>query len=359
MFKNKRLSLSYESLEELYEYFGIYRIQMQYLLLNQKIHLLGSMAAVNPTAAQLLKKEVGYQEWVLQESQLRACLEICLGMQNVIYDLSEANINSWQNLLSVQNLLVGSFSKYKLSLQKCLSNVQNLKTGIWKARAPNICSDLEQIMEQIITDNDPHIRCYYIISIGHHIKPIGITTSIHLPFSHEISLRTKNINIDDVILNTMTLGSFTNYFLMVEPQTKYEIQMEKMHIKFDLDPDLSRALPWRRTLVDIQGMPPGQTFTSCVLRNYDLDPVLVHVVDTLGPWMDTKEKNECYVLDQAQYKLLDDTWKKIYSFEDCAKNSFVVEYLFQRLGEMDRDHDLIRPSMFKGFCQMAMETSIP
>ena len=84
LFVKDKLVLSFNEIKKTYNDLAIYRIKMQYMILNHNIHLLDSMGIINVEKANIFKKYFQYDNWKIQENILRQCIIIYGELQNII-----------------------------------------------------------------------------------------------------------------------------------------------------------------------------------------------------------------------------------------------------------------------------------
>lgn len=276
LFVNNQLVLSWADIDEIYEYYAIYRIRMQHIILNKKIYMIDSIDAMNPGKADIFKKYFNYDRMVGQENQLSNCLNILLEIRSLtncfklIIDLLtkyrnrlalnelidpaplkkmlDAINSSYQEIKLIANLFVGPFSKYLDEINKYLDFIENLLENISNitgsigtdknvsltilSQASVMYLKIDKLIDQIIDDNDPHIECEYYVSLkssaSNPIFPYGLSTSIYLSCDEEIGLSdlcakqqieqdfglftNKNKSVDKSHIENLTQDEFSNYF---------------------------------------------------------------------------------------------------------------------------------------------------
>ena len=397
LFDNDNLLLSFNDILKMYECFAIYRIRLQYIIINRKINILNTLEKINPIKGKIFKKKFEFDKLVKQESELKICITIYMELQSIKNIFDKENLPTYllwysdksikENMLNklktyhrryinIEKLFVNTFNKYIDTIKECTNFIKKVIEDtdvitISISENDKMQKLISSLIDKLINDYDPHMNCNYFVTITSStdgpIIPEGLSTSIYLSCHEEINLSTKNKIIDNDILYYMTEEDIQKifekrkkiyddtYFIHLYPK-KHKQQI--ICINYYLEDEIPRA----KISVKIPDLPKDTKFLSSILRNYDLDkrmdtPILVPIFRKDKQWLNKHTLNDSYKITMEQYNELDESWKEHYSFNDISKNIFTIDYLFNELLEFDKDNIFIRPEMINSFRKLAIVTS--
>lgn len=321
LFDGKQLILDYHHITRAYDNFAIYRIRMKYLLINQQLHILDSIFLLDTEKGAIFKKFFDYDNLLKNSNILKQCIIICNELQ-------------YSNQADLKHIFTPPFEKYA-------------------SFAPSA-----SLAEKIITDYDPHMACQYYImlksSITSNISEVGLSTSLYLSCDDTIGLSTRNIDLDDEVLLSLTTEALSKIFNCEPteaPNMPYFINLivpykNTLYLKYDIEDEI----PSGTLSLKIKNLPPNSKIISSIINNPDNYQPDVILIDRQNSILD---KNSSYRISEDEYEFLDEELKESYSYEETAKNIFVVDYLFN---ELLKD-DIIQPEMLDSFRDLAEQTS--
>ncbi|AFX92432.1 hypothetical protein CE11_00405 [Megavirus courdo11] len=210
-----KLVVSYHDLTQIYQLFTIYRIKMQYLILNRKIHVLNSMHFINPIKANKFKQIFAYDEMCKQEQNMKNCINMCMDLNQLLecYKLcieflilvrrtskyTDEYKNSLNKFISkyhkIQDLGIyfndqseNMYINYQDTIIKLVDQMKYVyekytlidqqEALILSSKISVMYFEVDKLMNDILSNNDVNIDCeYYIIitdDINNPIKPYAI-----------------------------------------------------------------------------------------------------------------------------------------------------------------------------------------
>lgn len=409
LFVSNKMEISYNDIKKMYDDYGIYRIQMQYVLLNRKIHIIDTISLVNIEKGEKFKKYFDYGYLIQTENKMKICLEIFIATEKILSfaeslqkflkeyaqrgnsfiksaekTLKELNI-TMHDLMYVNDLFRDIFSQYQspiknyfIFVEKLLNQIRsgiNINSNINADIKKNttMIDEIKKNNKKIIEDFDPHINCDYCISFGSYnesnITPIGLANSVYIPCD-EISFYIQNKHLNDHILRTITEKELESLFTKNKKMKnfKYFISIwikhpscKKIYIKFNIDEEI----PCSKINPKIIGLPPKSLVLSSIIHNENSNDLLEntqiiipHIKTSKNNWLMSKIKNQLYRITENEYQNIDIGLQNAYSYENTDTNAFVVDYLFNELLLNDETNTIIKPEMAKSFRNFAKNNSI-
>lgn len=407
IFVDDKIVIPFHDIQEIYNFFGIYRIRMRYLILNRKMHLLETLNLLNPAKSLIFNRIFDYDDAVVEELHLRKCLTICMNLPFVmecinmlVHLLNECNTNLlskniinnlidevncyYEDIAHIKNLFVDDFSKYYSDIDaymqfigtvlKKISNATNDKILYFISEASIINSRIDTLIDKIVFENDPHIDCDYYVSLrndqGNLFQSYGLSTSIYLSCDDEINLSTQNESMDDIVLSHISEEMFSRFFSKkhfnvfdCDQNDAYFMKINLRGRKYQsisINYFMEDILPKAQMTMKIINLPQDSSMYSSVLHNHDLDekieivvPMKVHIDN----WTKRATHNNLYNMSETEYDLLDMSIKDNYEYEDTNTNIFMVDCLFDDLMENDELGTIIRPEMRDSFIKLSKMTS--
>lgn len=408
LFDDDKLILSFNDFKSLYDYCAIYRIRLQYLILNKKIQILTSIENIDANKGKLFKLKFKFNNMVLQESKLKNCLMIYMELEKI----KSINMFQSENKLETKIYeLIGNDSKYLPLLDEIMANINILDEKNKSIFYDNVTN----LMNKIVNDNDPHIDCDYSITLiekneakmfsnkniinfaNYSFVLNGLSDFVYCSCDQPIDLSTKNKIFDPV-----TLGYITEKWLMAffnkkknksydpislqhfcdEWMTFYLAKKEKnignhfvklyspifnqhsMNIYYFLN----ETIPKPKISVKIIDLPSNASKITSMLFNHKLKKnnnrlIIITPKNNKTKWLNCRTKNDLYKQTQDEYNFFERKYeyvkpiqKKNYSYEDSDKNIFVVDHLFNELLKNDV-HDIVKPEMLESFRKLAKQNS--
>ena len=401
---NNEIVIPFDEIKKIYDEFAIYRIKMQYMILNNKIFTLECINFLNKDRGKEFFKYFNYESLLKKETIMKTCLEIYFSMHHIIQYINiiidkfrqlrykkdnnqvikqeDCNFNTdIEKLLESDifiNLFVGTYSKYVNELDGIITFIKNkiikIKnysiTEINIAEFDNIILEcqtqlltVESFINKIIFDNDPHIRCEYDIVLGEFennqkIKKLGIFTYTYLSCETNLDLSLDNNTYDDNLLIHITpeeLDDLFNYRNKNNSDCYFKIYTKQLgqsknvfHYKIDEDIEIGNA-----KLV-ISNLPKDYLFHSSI--DIDNDSKMIFP-NRFIKWLNKSELMDIkFVNDFEDDTDFDDDSQQENNY--MIKNALIVDRLFNSLLEQDPDSRIIKPNMLDSFRHLAYKTSI-
>ncbi|AQN68215.1 hypothetical protein [Saudi moumouvirus] len=398
-FIDGKLIIPYHEFTNMYKYFGIYRIKMQHIILNRKIHILNSMQFINYKKGLDFKNKLGYDKICIQENNCKKCIEVCMDLEQLLdcykscIDLltsgrkMQRNTNDFMEILkNVQNKycnLMGIIflfndellkyrsvvTRYINHLKNILDNIQNINHQeilLLSSKTSIMFFEIEKLIDEIIDYYDVEIDCeYYVIisdKIENPITPVAIKNIDYINCNDAINLNTNNINFDDYQLNNMTIEDFNQLFNKFERDNDEDFiriyqktgnDLKCLNINFYLEHEINSP----KIQIEISELPKNAyTFTS-IIHNYDSGnkyelPILPQNVNNYR-WLEN-DNTENY-LSIEEYESLDNYWKELFNYEQLNNNKYILNHIFNCLSDMD--NNLVYDEMFESFVDLSKNTS--
>lgn len=330
--------ISYQHIQKMQQDCAIYRIRLQYLVLNKKINLLNNLTLIYPTRGKKFKEHFGYADMVKELYLLKNCISIHTELRAL-----ESKKLSEEKYTYLKKLLDGGLKKYR-----CFIGLDQM-------------INCDKLMMRVIDFCDPNIECDYHITLNpkdSKENPIimrGLSTSIYLSCDDEINLLTKSgtgkMNHPN-ILKCITIKELEKYFGKKKVRNDGNIlylysQNSPVYIHY-----------YQNIFVGIVDLPVGMSILSSMSPTVPLIKPTVPIpsarLDSNTEWFNIRHK--LYRLTEQEYEELDPEWKQYYTLDDTGKNSFKVNYLFYELLKND-NMQLVESSMLDSFKKLALDTS--
>lgn len=353
------ITLSYHDIQKMYDYYGIYRIRLHYILLNRKLHTLSASLL---TTTHISLKEYHYDELVAEEAELQTCLRIyivfttlleCMTLlmktgKNATREL-QTTINSISN---AEHLFVDKFATYADAFRQYMAH---LKSSVAR-KTVQYTTQINKLINDLIKRFDPTIDCEYFVILkvvdGHaSIIPSGLSSAdFYLDCQDVIDLSTFNeLHNDDELDNLNELlnrheNFELDHFITISHAGRL------LHINYSLEENIE---PNERRTLKIVDLPVHATSCTSIITNPTYSgepPPSINITDN---WFDYRHDNPLYCITYADYNTL----KTTYDYEDTDKNIFVVDYLFSQLLEHDTTNIIIKYHMLASFRRLAATTS--
>jgi len=415
LFDNDNLVLPFIYIQQMYDYYTIHRIRLQYVCLNRKINILNSIEKVNQIKGKIFKQKFNFTNMIDNESNAKKCITIHIALNELEFihkKILPQLLKKCQKILSTKKILdavtqyhfidkikalckkydnfiahlTEKFAKYQTDIQKSYEFTKNILSNIimldeekilqYIDESINVSNVLSKLNVKIIDDNDPHTNCEYYVVLDNKqssptrgaqtpIYPIGLSTFIYLPCEQNIDLSTKNKSFDSDVLNSMSEYDLELYF------NKNKVDNDSHHIRLNfknskiktinINYDLDEIIPKQKMFVKITDSPTNVSVWASVLRNYDLDEIIqlppIPGINNSKFWLKKCMNNLSYRISEEEYNLLHPSWKEIYSYTDTSKNIFIVDYLFNEMLMNDSANLVIKPNMLNSFRNFAYNTS--
>jgi len=217
---DNKIIIPYDNIKKMYNDFAIHRIRMNYLCLNRNIYLLGIIPWLNPKG-DLFKEKFKYDTMVHDESIMRTCLKIYMGMQLVIecmeyllyicvdgiqlnlkfpiimdnLGIYMSKIHGMTNLFSNEfSIYLSEFSAHINDIGKLIESLKN--HDIIATESIEACiMKVRDLVDRIVRDFDPHIHCEYFVELKKcndtNIVPYGLSSFIYLDYLEELRFLSK------------------------------------------------------------------------------------------------------------------------------------------------------------------------
>lgn len=387
---------SYQNILKLYNQFAIYRIKLQYMVLNRKIHLLDSLNFCNKNAL-TFKKFLNYDKIIEDEIRLKKCIYFCMLLQNIpryfeylncyfLINESEKSLEfkrlateCYQNLTLLTKCIEPNLVFYLNCLKKVLDFIQQLNNNIDnKAELQKIFFGTKKyleifnfVLDKVIQDHDPHIDCEYYcfayIDQNGFIKLVaeGLSSTMCFWCENQIDLLTKNKYIDNDILEQMTLEDVQNIFNKKKKYKNYNFikinsakDYKKININYYFNQNFNTI--FIDPEIKIKDLPENYTFFASVIKNYNC----CNFTDTsylntpiIQNWLKNKTNNYLHKITEKEYEELNTILKNKYNYEDTSQNIFTLDYLFLKMLDIDT-FNLIRKDMINQFYSFAQKSSV-
>ncbi|AUV58333.1 hypothetical protein [Bandra megavirus] len=399
-----KLVVSYHDLTQIYQLFTIYRIKMQYLILNRKIHVLNSMHFINPIKANKFKQIFAYDEMCKQEQNMKNCINICMDLNQLLecYKLcieflilvrrtskyTDEYKNSLNKFISkyhkIQDLGIyfndqseNMYINYQDTIIKLVDQMKYVyekytlinqqEALILSSKISVMYFEVDKLMNDILSNNDVNIDCeYYIIitdDINNPIKPYAIRNFTYIYCNDDVTLSTMNINIDDSRLNSMTVQDYENIFNQIDRNNDDDfIRIYKndngsfgcINFNFDLQYPISGS----NIKIEISDLPINTFVSTSIIHNEFIELDNVGVSPTYSRkynWINHTAYDEHDKMTLSEYESLNNIIKFNKSQFDTDTIPFVMEYLFENL--VGSGHDIINQNMYDSFVSLAQQTS--
>lgn len=393
LFADDNLVLKYTDILKMRDQFAIYRIRMQYLLLNIKIHILDSLYMLDQEKATQLKSSLGYDKFMQDKMVYGNIIEICILLNETLQKLKnlsnllQENIHNphnttilknfmetfnYQNVkYDINNIIITSnniFDKYVTNIYELLESIQDYIHSIYSESInhreiqTHIMNNIDVLLEIIIQDFDPKIDCQYYVNIDSSnqfiFTPIAISSSIFLDCSQPISLATQNKNIDDEILLSLDQQKFNSLFYEREFRnyTDYFIRIYNGSNKIKINFNILDPVPDKNFMPKIIGLPSGSKFLSNIIKPAPAMPVNnLYLPIYTESRLYRRSKQPC--LDKKDYDTLPLNIKNQYSRNNTNLNIFFADFIFNLLVENDDTSSIIQDKMLDSFRILANNTS--
>ena len=404
LFVDDNLVLSYYDITKMYQSCAIYRIQLSYITVHQKIRIIDML-----DKATELKQKFDYDKLVAHGLGLKRCINIYIQLTNfremfdsehllhlltlrsdqlrisstvrsptnaefIVLEQLQPKMDIYNNN-NFASLFVGPYSKYQAKITEyvyCIQYVaQNFSMldkksiDLLMQKVSEIYSQLGLMIDHLVKENDTRIDCDYYVCLAESaeqspIYPIGLATFVYMSCLEGISLFVPDVVNNDVFNEND--DELKNYFSRIKNDDAYFIQITakdqpKLHINFYLEPDPPKA----KMCVKITDLPENSKILTCFVKNNNLIddneinmPIIIPWAYNKNSWLNCRTGNDS--LTEDEYNKLDLVWKEHYSYQDTGKNRFTVDYLFSQLLENDTN-ELINPEMLASFRNLAYSTS--
>nr|URM62306.1 hypothetical protein [Mimivirus sp.] len=399
-----KLVVSYHDLTQIYQLFTIYRIRMQYLILNRKIHVLNSMHFINPIKANKFKQIFAYDEMCKQEQNMKNCINMCMDLNQLLecYKLcieflilvrrtskyTDEYKNSLNKFMSkyhkIQDLGIyfndqseNIYINYQDTIIKLVDQMKYVyekytlidqqEALILSSKISVMYFEVDKLMNDILSNNDVNIDCeYYIIitdDINNPIKPYAIRNFTYIYCNDDITLSTMNINIDDSRLNSMTIQDYDNIFNQIDRNNDDDfIRIYKndngsfgcINFNFDLQYPVSGS----NIKIEISDLPINTFVSTSIIHNEFIESDNVGVSPTCSRkynWINHTAYDEHDKMTLSEYESLNNIIKFNKNQFDTDTIPFVMEYIFENL--VGSGHDIINQNMYNSFVSLAQQTS--
>ncbi len=405
---NNKINIPFDEIKRIYDEFAIYRIKMQYMILNNKIFVLDCINFLNKDRGKEFFKYFNYDSLLKKETIMKTCLKIYLYIYHLIHSINilidkfrqlrykkdnnqiikqeDCNFNiDIENLLESElfiNLFVGTYNKYLDELYEIITFIKNKITKIKNYIIMEINIDeidniilecqsqlltVELFIDKIIFDVDPHIRCEYDILLGefennHKIRKLGIFTYTYLSCENGLDLSLDNNTYDDDLLNHITpneLNDLLDYRNKKNSDCYFKLYTKQLgqlknifHYHIDEDIEIGNA-----KLV-ISNLPKDYLFHSSIDIDNDFKMIFPN---KFNKWL-----NKIELIDgNINFNNSDDDTDYIDDFNDDSeqnnimiKNALIVDHLFNSLLKQDYKSRLIKQDMLDSFRYLAYKTSL-
>ena len=413
LFVGDKFVLPFRHIKEMYDYYAIYRIRLQYLILNRKIHLLDSICYVNVNRGTKLKQQFGYHKLVEEEAELRRCLSLYLILNQImhffealtelltecqkkldndmpikcdhIHKILVDTKKQCQGITLIPKMIDENDKEHLVEINAYLKFVRDIINNILKLNKDTIktfllettnnCAKLQSLIDKIVNIHDPHIECDYCVLMNKDIEkpiiPCGLATFMYLGCDKEIDLSTNNKAMYDIVLQSITGEQLNNIFRKSKIGSDDNIIRVKImdtsqyiNISFKIG-DIE--IPVATATINITGLPPNAHVFSSMLINTNLSPQVslpnILIPNMYDLWLHTRVSsnigyNKKYTLPKEEYEDLDYELQQEYSYDDTTKNVFHVDYLFNELLKSDEKNTYIKPDMIESFEQLVKHTSM-
>ncbi|AGF85433.1 hypothetical protein QJ854_gp349 [Moumouvirus goulette] len=398
-FVDGKLIIPYTEIMNMYDYFAIYRIKMQHIILNKKIHILNSMQFINYSKGIDFKNKLGYDNICKQENNCRICINVCTDLEELLdcykscidlltlgrkiqrntNNFMEVFKNTQEKYYNIVNIIF-SFNddlfKYKAIVANYITHLKYILDIIQiishqdilllSSKTSIIFFEIEKLIDEIINSFDVEIDCeYYVIisdKIENPITPIAIKNIELLECNNKINLNTNNINLDDYLLNNMSIEEFNQLFSKFERDNDDDFiriyQNTKNGLKYiNINFYLEHEIISPKIQIEISGLPKNAYTLTSIIHNYDADnkyelPILPQNMNKYR-WLEND--NEENYLSVEEYESLDNYWKELFSYEQIYDNKYILNYIFYCLTKMD--NNIIEDEMFDSFINLSKNTS--
>lgn len=407
---DNQLTISFKHILQMYDYYAIYRIRLQYLILNRKIHILDSINYLNVTKGQRFKQIFEYHKWMKEEDKIKQCLYTYMILSQIIHYFKELKLllvychtylQDHKSLKSTEidkiiiktkreccgikfipKMINGNLSEYLSEylsmimlyikfIINTVNNIYNLDKDSIDAiisETSEKCNDIQSIISKIITINDPDLDCNYVVSIeesaDNPIIPQGLATFIYLPCNEEINLSTKNKFICDNKLQVITESELREMFSKSKVGNCYNIikiyladKYKFININYVLH---NVKIPSKTTRIKITNTDKTISILDTMLTNESTNNNISEIYcthDISDFWINSSTLHQQYRLPIVEYKNMDRELQKKYKHTDTMKNIFHIDFLFNKLLKQDEKRHYIKPEMLKSFQKLAKCTS--
>lgn len=325
LFTDDKLIIDYQDICQLYDSCAIYRIRMQYLILNRKIHLLDSLFVVDQTKGNWFKTRFDYNDLCKKELQMKNCIQICGGIDDLTDYISKIGnlLNSYRNILNRNNLsqptsltklksqlidiqtmrgelnlesfFSGELHKYSqiyLDVIKTTNTIidylnrlndSNSDTGETFENYSNLidtCHEsVDDLINKIVTDTDPHLKCDYYVEFDSNTENFmtmyGLANNFYLDCENEIDLSTNNLYLTNPQLVSLTERNFRELFdEKFISEADYFISIWTKDSKMGnlyMCVSIADQIPFKKGQIEIVNYPPDCGILTSMLRNPDLE----------------------------------------------------------------------------------------
>ena len=407
LFVDDKLMISFTNIMEIYDYFTIYRIRSHYLELNQKMHLLESIACLNKFKGVEFKKFFGYNKMIEQVDNYTTCISIYQVLDQISYYLEVthelilecqskidndeaikcdhirklvvATKKECRDITSISNMVDTQFTIYQPEINKYLEYIYQTVNNVLNLNKNNIntiisesiayMTSIKNLINKIIAPYDPPFyEPIYCVLINKSTKnpliAVGIKTPlIYLDCGEKIDLSTKNTSMLDIELQNLTMVDLDNIFKnknteLYDNNIWIRTPNLKINIAYHID---DFEIPVHRANIEILGLPSNCSVFATTLTNQKLDnikiPTYIPTPNISELWLCSRMRQpQCLLIDD--YEKLDQSLKKSYLISDTDRNIFHIDYLFNELLQADGKNILIRPNMIDSFEKLAKISSL-
>lgn len=410
LFTGDKIFVDFHDIERIYKEFGIYRIRLQYLLLNKKIHILDSLSMLNHEKGTHFKNYFGYEKMVKDSIIFGKCIFACMCINMILVYLEEVKdllkkyktcenfiitdhtqklglkLNQLKSIGSIltqtgKNLaelyedraLINKYGTYSTDYNKILSQVQLLSGRLPAVSKKNIndlvkkCTglslDTKNLIEKIVEDHDPHIECQYSVyfkcSTGSNIFPMGIYHSMYLDCGDDIDLSTRNRSLGDPMLQTISLEEMQSYFSKNKNNNQNTfIRIWVKHPKYmyyNINYYIAEEVPTSKVEIKLHNLPRESHALTSTFYNWEMNNFVAPAM--LPPiredWFEHKTRNSLHKITKEEYDKINPELRDAYPYEETNKNIFAVDFLFNELHKCDDTQTIIKPEMLNSFRIMA------
>lgn len=322
------LLLSFNDIRKIYDMFSIHRIKMAYLICCRKIYLFDKF------------KQTNKQKWfdkfydksllvAADKIKFEKCIEIYTIFRRILNNRKCKNNEETQTkyirqqIIILKSLFVGFYEKY-LEMINTISS-EDIKIEL---------DGIENLLQKILTDVDPHIECQYYVRIktsNSQISPHKIVNLFEISFNDEI-----NVNFVDPVLEPKTnlendidsLIKFHNNYTSKDNFIKITSKKFNMTIVYSLDTEIPSA----KSYVKIQDLPSGYKYICSIIHN----STFLNLEDT---------------------EIIVSSSISVNNWMEKDSNKFVVDFLFKKLLDKGSASGIITNQMKESFIVLAKVTS--
>jgi hypothetical protein len=277
---------------------------MQYLILNQKIHLLNSICAIDEVKFETFKREFNYDQLKKQEEQMRACIisyrtiqsifncyhELVIFIDGLISgdSIDSTSKKTIENIREKCQLICSDrhfhqgkldpvfiMEQYLKPVDAILDQLDNPTETVitqGKSRLAKLQKSLSKISNTMISDNDQDIYCEYLVKLQRSFEEpivcLKVMNFFCLMCDQPIGLDVVNRNLDDAVLRNIDVNTFKKYFnRMTKSKHEHFIRLTTATSRKNivLYYNLEEKIPVRTATIKISKVPEEyRVFTSMI-----------------------------------------------------------------------------------------------